>query len=457
VLASVLGDELLVFHWDDEWDDETAALASELGQLQGSRPVSVLSISSDMAETFSQRALRPNVIGCVLLLSHRAIASPALSSVVKVSRLSLARRHDFRLFVCLRQMSMDEFRGHAEAVQSLKDLLDTVNLPQQSGPEAWSQVRRSVEDYIDSIPEIRNRMRFERLRDLGSVLVQLSNLLMLAAYTIGFGLLAFDREATLSGQWTRWILFIGGIVAFWSVIVFFSLWSRTRIGLFFRVGLASFPLYLSSSIPTTVLQENWVYVLTGLLTGLILDTLRRQWAAHARRNTRLRPELDAKASPPVGSVSWAVWTTAPLFSSESRVFLSYSRASAWGGDVARSLHHHLKALGIPSFLDVEGIAAGTSRREKLEEALGQATVFISIQDDVTALRLWPSAELEVAARSQAYRGLPAIIVIRHGDLTPANVPSRLLKVIFPQGEFDPSFLRVIDATPETPLYLAHEG
>ena len=144
-----------------------------------------------------------------------------------------------------------------------------------------------------------------------------------------------------------------------------------------------------------------------------------------------------------GQWNWKMLTTAPVLGAEPNVFISYARGSSWGRATATELHASLKDLGIPSFLDVEGIIAGTSWRHKLQEAVAKATIFISVQDTLTASRYWPSAELNAAIQSQIYCGAPTIIVLHDHTLDEKTSSGLLAELLARAEETDPAFFRTI--------------
>jgi hypothetical protein len=225
--------------------------------------------------------------------------------------------------------------------------------------------------------------------------------------------------------------------------------------------MAVFPLYAVSIIPSSRLVANWSFLAAGVGVGILIDISRRMWAQTRRERIPISMPKEGEIDRKRGTVSgwrWHMLTTAPVLSSEPNVFISYSRASPWGAATAAALHAAIKAADIPCFLDVEGIAEGTSWSHKLQRVIGKASVFISVQDALTASRYWPCAELYAAIQSQEYCGLPSIIILRDATLaneTRTTVQVSLLDTLLSQkGVVDPTLLRIIDAKLDTPKHLA---
>ncbi len=391
------------------------------------------------------------ICGCVLVVSDLALKQPSFSEVVRACMLLMSRRADFRLFVHLHGLSYSELHSHATT--AVQDLMDTVHFPPI--PDRLDELERAIHAYLLNLPQIRDRMRFLRLKAAGCGLLRLFDLAQAGLMFWGIAYLAIhyqDGEA-LRSAWLPWILAGLGEMLFYSVLCLLSLGTPVGAGGSLRWGVILASPWFLRWIPMATLLHSWRYIAGGFGLGFLMDTVRRYLAQEKRR--RVAVELTGAEFTP-GQCRYHA-SAVPALGLAPRVLISYARSSEWGSRTAFEIQSELTSCRIPSFVDV-GMIVGTSWRHKLMDELAAATVFVSVQDEITAPRYWPAAELEAALRGQENCGTPLVIVVRHPEMAvrelPAGTPGIVESVVHPRQTVDGSLLRVIDFTEDMPRQLA---
>lgn len=424
-------------------------------------PAEIIVVSPSIVPNAIGEMSNPAVVACVFVVSSEAFADPTFGLSLQACAKELSSRKEFRLFVHLSGINRQQLIEIAHSVLTAADLLDSVHIGESSEQEHAYNLVRSVERHLQQLPEILDYLKYEHWKQTAVSLLPLSSFAFMIALALGWWRLALHTQETLESDVFPWILATIGATIYSSLLAVCSFGSTLRTGSFFRWGMALFPLWIINSIPSSKLVANWPFLIAGFGIGILLDSSRRIWAQFQREHIPVSPPKEGEVDKrPVvaGRRLWQMLTTAPVLGAEPSVFISYSRASVWGTSTASALHEALKTVGTTSFLDAEGIAEGTSWRHKLQQAIGKATIFVSVQDSLTTTRHWPSAELNVAIQSQRYCGIPSIIILRDvtlADGAPAETQASLLYTLLSQkGEIDPILLRIIDFKPDTPRHLA---
>jgi hypothetical protein len=405
-------------------------------------------------ESLSSRA----VVACVFVVSPRAFADSSFGQSLQECVKVLSVRREFRLFVHLSGISRQQLMDLAQSVPAAADLLDSANIGESSEQDQAYTLVRNIEMHLRQLPEILNYLGYDRWKRVAVGLTALLNVAFMVVLALGWWRLAVHPQETLEGPHLGWILATIGAVFYSSFLVVCSFGSTLRTGTLLRWVMAFFPLWIISSIPSSKILANWPFLVAGFGVGILLDASRRMWAQSRREQIPISPPIEDRALSVAVGRYWQMLTTAPVLGTEPNVFISYSRSSPWGSSTASALHENLKRSGTSSFLDVENIAEGTSWRHKIQQAIGRATVFISVQDSITARRYWPRAELNAALQSQRYCGLPTIIILRDATLVngtrEGDQTSPLDALLSQKGEVDPTLLRIIDFKSDTPNHLA---
>jgi hypothetical protein len=446
--------KILLFAWDRHRLDEIG-FSYALHHL----PAALVVVSPSKVPAAIQQMARPAVIACLFVVSREAFTDSTFPESVRACLNQLSARKEFRLFVHLDGITKHDLLAFANSIPAAADLLDSVHIGESSEEEEYEQLVEHIEKHLQQLPEILDYLKYETWKHMAVGLSPLLNIAFLV--TIGYGCwrLAVHREETLESIWLPWILATIGACCYLSFLAVCSFGSTLRSGNVFRWGMAIFPLWIINFIPSSKLLANWQFLLAGFGAGILLDSSRRMWAMMRRMKIPIVPSQETSASQKVthsGGRQWQMLTTAPVLEVEPRVFISYSRASQWGSATAASLHTAIKAAGVASWLDADGIAEGISWRHKLQEAIGKSNVFIAVQDSLTASRHWPCAELNAAMQSQAYCGLPSVIIVRDSTLMKhtENKSDLLDGLLYQEGEVDPTLLRIIDFKPDTIRNLA---
>jgi hypothetical protein len=439
------------------WNQHNARLISMLQNL----PANIISISPTTAPSIIGQMSNPEVVACVFVLSPDAFMDPLFEQALLACRKELSYRKEFRLFVHLSDISRQQLIEMAHSNPTAADLLDSVHIGESSSQDQTTNLIQSVEQYLRQLPVIQDYLKYEQWKRISIGVVPLLSLAFLVFLGVGWIQLAMHTQETLESDLLPWILVTIGATFYSSFLAVFSFGSTLQTGSFLRWGMALFPLWIISSIPSSKLVDNWLFLIAGFCVGFLMDLSRRMWAQFQREQIPVTPPEDDGSESGKGIVGkwrFQMLTTTPVLSADPSVFISYSRASLWGSSTASALHKALKSNGIPCFLDAENIAEGTSWRHKIQQAIGKASVIVSVQDSITAPRHWPSAELNAAIRSQKYCGLPSIIILRDATLASgtcsSNQVSLLDTLLTQRGEVDPTLLRIIDFKPDTPTRLA---
>jgi hypothetical protein len=400
------------------------------------------------------------VVACVLVVSREALEASTFPRVSQACSGELSKRKEFRLFVHLSGISRQDLMSAADSKPAAADLLDSVHIGESSEQERFDNLLESIENHLCLLPEILDYLKYERWKRLAAGFGSLLNFGFIAALVVASWRLATNTEATVKSSQFPWIMAMAGALMYLSFLSVCSLGSNLRGGTLLRWGMALSPLWVVWLVHSSKLDMHWRFVIVGFAAGFFLDACRRGWSMMQREQIPISPSRDSiqDTAALAGKWRWRMLATAPVLGSSCRVFISYSRASSWGSSTAASLHAALKAAGVSSFLDAEEIAEGTSWRHKLQEAIGKATVFVSVQDQLTAARYWPSAELHAAIQSQAYCSLPSIVVLcdptAREQVQTKSQTTTLDALLAQKSQVEPSLLRFIEFKADTPRHFA---
>ncbi|HCN78711.1 MAG TPA: hypothetical protein DIT13_16140 [Verrucomicrobiales bacterium] len=172
----------------------------------------------------------------------------------------------------------------------------------------------------------------------------------------------------------------------------------------------------------------------GFVSGLILESWRRQ------RPVSLSPTRLLTRNVLTRLRKWQWWTIqglppspwrCPLFAPLDRaIFISYSRASEWGGNLAHTLYERLREAGGEVYLDTLSLEAGGNWRRHLLRAINRSRVFISLVDSITVQREWTNSETEAALYAWFQRCAPQIVLVLKPDSPLPSVGSGIMKPAF---------------------------
>ena len=422
--------------------DHAARIGCELRAVlaEQAQVIELSTVDLDQASFDSRRF----TCGAVITLQNAALCHMAYVEFLQTCIDQVCQRDDFRVYLLLEDVSDEQIRQSQStsddpAERVLARLMDTV---QWSSDSTVVSIAQQVHAQVKTLEETRRQSQWRRVRlstaAIASHVATVIQLLCLApSLFLVFWLPVWDTHATLreyAGH-EREVAVICGIVA--VPLLMLLLFSYTRYGPFLvrmyeqRLGI----LYagVGSVIGAPVMGVpvrlhaplSWIAV--GLVSGFLLDASRRHGYAvrrqrHdislqtiARRHGRLGVRLRRQAMP-----TWIDPLRAPLLPlAFPHVFISYTRASQWGEQLAGDLSRRLAAAGAGVFSD-HAIPEGTSWRRALNQNLGRASVLIALVDAATVVREWPAAEMEAALLGEAMAGSPRLVIIRAPGFPPPD-------------------------------------
>ncbi len=376
---------------------------------------------------------------------------------------------DFRLLVHLKDISEAVFVELATRDALVGELRDKV---QMHRPDDLDSLEKDLRTHLLRLEMTRDATRWRRMRRLGirfvggvsTVLLWLSILVWLgvSAVALVLGKASVIAELIPLASSRDWIGILGGVPLVWAMLIPLAIlihgWKRgvpvvvptpsqTR-WLVFGLAVANASMWLPLEIhcPTTT-------IVLGAILGLLLETSRRGKVRVARSHLLVvggeiaaMPSLPSSFLQP-GSADPRQW---PLFASRSKVFISYSRTSAWGSQSADMLHERLKATVGDSFLDRRSIPSGASWRHQLDEQIGESAVFVALCDEHSVRRPWVAAELGAALAGRHASGVPEVILLRSPSLTQLAQSLPVFRDVFhgTDGEVEgaPQVISVRDAS-----------
>lgn len=384
---------------------------------------------------------------------------------------NVAAKEDFRLFLCLDDMTTEEIQARAELPHEspgnrlLADLVDTVQIPQ---PPTAEQLRYLLRSYLWDFDSIRAIALWRRLYLWIRVFIgrvacytQVGCSLMLGAAVTAAFFSSSKFITSLTSLFPMSILekvivvvFAGSdfvaarvtavnpaIVAVIAGIVLFTLLTIPLFFLFQGVIAANSLLKKDKRLvwllvlfallgPATVGLPQRVgagnaWIMLGIVAGILIDIARRSGHQSQRSGVSLEKAMIAAE---VHGLSARITElaegrpvdplTCPLFPANApKVFISYTRSSDWSRKHALALHKELHRIGCESFLDRESIGEGSSWRRELNRRIADANVFISVLDEKAVARKWVAAEMITALVGKRFTGLPDVIVLVKPGLT----------------------------------------
>jgi hypothetical protein len=168
-------------------------------------------------------------------------------------------------------------------------------------------------------------------------------------------------------------------------------------------------------------------LLLGLLTGFSLVTI-----ARSARRAKLREYSFEKLQESLSNRELLDQLYSFIYKSQAepgtpfiqpatkRVFISYSRSSAWSTAVANKIASKLQQLGAYTFLDRPSLHPGQPWKLQLGSAIADSNVFISVLDGNATRRQWVAAEFAQAYQSKILKRTPEIFVVHHQDMNFAD-------------------------------------
>jgi len=342
----------------------------------------------------------------------------------------VAKRDDFRLWLTPWRDSPADGLKWTKAEQDLLERLeDTVQCP--FGIEV-EEICVQIAVYADLFEVIVKQSAWRKIQLrasalLGRTALVLQTVCWVSGTALALWLPIWDPHATL-GRFRGWegevavLSGVGGVPLLALLIYAYTRYgpllgnmSQAPRGVFYA-GVASLVGPAILMIPFR-LHAPGVWIVTGVLMGAMLDSIRRMSHRRYRASLTVDPDsvtpLHCRVPPElrVEGTEWPnPWRIPLLPLKEPRIFVSYSRSSVWGNSVAHSLLKPLHSVGADCFFD-NLIAPGENWRRALNRHLSEATVVVAVLDESTMGRKWPASEIEAALRGRQLTGAPEIIII----------------------------------------------
>jgi TIR domain len=374
----------------------------------------------------------PRLRAAVLILERKGLGDAGYRRWIEWAIAQVACREVFRLYVLLDGMTLEEFDRLASpgGDDVLARLRDTVQVTTAEQVEA---LRAHLLGYLERLDDLRDRALLRRLGQLATgvlgVLASAAQLACMAGiFAAGAALLSGPTPGLASRVADAKVavaLMLGLIGVPLALVLVFLVMNpeassdRKKPKLFSFLGLIVIVTALTSFGVYRALRPPWDWVVLGAVAGLFVDGARRR-ARRARRTlypvdcTRVaRPGQGLPKLVRSGIRAGAINPLhAPLISSDvPRVFLSYTRSSTWGRELARSLHRELTSAGTVVYFDRDGIDEGSPWRHWMNEGVGRCNVFLALVDPISATREWTAAELEAGLVGRALTGEPEVVIL----------------------------------------------
>ena len=393
-------------------------------------------------------------IAVILVIEKAWLAKPVFLNLVETLLSKISSREDFRLYVLLADLSMQEFNTFAGKPKAdvLADLVDTVQLSQF----------KDIYEVLDQLKDYKKRRRNIRLGMTGKrISIAAANIAIFFSWIIESICLAFIILYALSHllkfnlpfaeTFRPLFAFSAGLIVFpISLYIIYILSNLAKEGknFIFMVigwGLIIEGIYIVKDTPGLV----QLYILS-ILFGIVLEFFRR--TSYADR--RLLTKIDVnQATPPNQKLPAIVHNaiegintnpfSCPIFTDQRPIlFLSYTRRSEWGKKLAQKLNREFQTLQSENFLDVADIQTGSNWRQALNNGFGKTNAFISLIDEFSPIRNWPAAEIECALKTESKYSIPRIIILKKKGVDVAKIQN-----------IYPVFQEIFNLSPEavTPL------
>jgi len=395
-----------------------------------------------------------NNIAVVLIIDKDWLAEQDFLTLVSILLRKISSREDFRFYVFLADLSLQEFNQITESPKAdiLGDLVDTVQLSQFNDA---NQVIEQLKEYKKQHRNIRLGMLGKKIRIAAANITIFSGtiiqLICLAAAALFISLYFLKWNLTFLETLGSPFSLAAGIIVFPIILYIIYIISNLAeagkylFNMFIGLGLIVLGIWVVKDIA----GATPIYIIS-IFFGIVLEYFRR--ASYNDRRLLTRIDINNVTHPhqelPISvrnTINGA--NTNPFscpFSTDQRpiLFLSYTRRSEWGKKLALKLNNKFRLLQSESFLDVADIPTGSNWRQTLNSGFGKANVFISLIDEFSLERSWPAAELECALRVEGKYAIPRIIVLKKQDLDIGKAAGIL-----------PVFSEVLSLSPEaiTPL------
>lgn len=477
---------ILVASYGEALNDVVMSHLSQLGQAFG-RPVAVARVAFGSEDPAKCRlpAMEPDQHLCaaVLVIERAALLNPAFLELAGYCIRSVASTPDFRFFVCLEGMTVKDLWDFPSSLSPsqkqqspqldnlIESLFATTQVAQwsscdpvtgQPSPEARTQslqrLARELVSFIRAVERLaplalwrRECRRFARLiGKLAFAVLCIACLHVMASFVAG--ILQIRLHAWLEPWVPALSIFAYGTLVFPLNAPLLHLLLRgsratTRMSRDQRFMSTVFlPGVLLLTCGGWLLKQSpglepWLY--PGLLSGLLLDVMRRNGFQASRHRMKLSAD-NPDDIPTLIDPKWAnpELTVRPLNRHPSlrcrilpilngKVFISYSQRSEPVAHFAAALYHDLRGAGVSAFLDRASIPTGANWLRELDEHLARCDAFVCILDEHAVQSRWVAAELLAALQSRHLASTPEILLLIAPTLTRSHPMLPVFQSIVP--------------------------
>ncbi len=336
----------------------------------------------------------------------------------------------FRLFVLLRDITIEELRDKASTDSIIADLFDTTQIAESL---TLTQFHDTLLEYISNYEFQISTTRWNSLRNVlaRSIGNTAKNSIIVCTLLSIVGCLhSFNPEIIEAMPESVSSIFSAayGIALFplmTPILFFITRWINPFIvDLQQRKGNIRLILFCSvvlsfGSIMTIQSSHGLPWFYLSIILGVLLEMVRRSGIQAERIALRLSTHgvYDSSLAQNeayhkhIQKNSMQLVQCPLLPCSTPKVFLSYTRSSLSGTILSKMLYNQMIKFGAAPFLDRASIPMGANWRATLDSHIGQADAFISILDKDSVKREWVAAELQAAITSRQKTGVPEIIAL----------------------------------------------
>jgi tetratricopeptide (TPR) repeat protein len=452
-----------------------------VGKIRRKLIISRAAFGSSSPEKTVLKPLEPNEKLCaaVVIIEKVALKDETFRYWLNWCIEYVAAKEDFRLFVCLHDMSIDEFeklsREGDSILASLKDTVQVLELP---SPD---HLAISLKGYLDKLDSIRSEAFWRKIRIRSAIILgsMSSKVQFFCGAFLGIAALSafVFKKGSVPNRFADtnelFIAVVAGSVLFPLLVTPLFLLFQGRGAMSSLIGknprIRHWLILFAFLGPATIGLPQHVgapvsYIMLGVVVGILLDITRRNGLQAKRDNISLEKALKvSKISSLPDEIIKLVREgdidpiRRPLFPAIAlKVFISYTRSSDWSKHYAAEIHKTLLKIGVCSFLDRENIGEGSSWRNQLNRSISDANVFITVIDQKSVNREWVASEIITALEGKRLAKIPEVIALIEPKLPEAKIDSMLpiFKTILheydkPAQEGKPRIIAIQDRTIQT--------
>ncbi len=414
-------------------NDALMAHVSAIGDAFG-RPVTVSRVAFGAPDPEQRRLPQANpdqhLCATVLILEKAGMHDPLFQELADAGMQRVLADPGFRLLVYLHDLTMQELRDLSDSEPFVARLFDTTQIAESPSLE---QLRHALVPFIRRVERLEGEAAWRSVRlALAALFGRMATVPLLAAALfacLGFPAWLLKSPLTWLGPHGPTLASLAlGMLAFplQAPLIFLllrgmrttALAPRDNVILMRWVGIGAVIMMGGTHLQQALRGPvSWVWL--GLAFGVLLDAIRRAGHQARRQAISLESQLKRATDQGLQEPESTVLRGDPLnpFScpliplSAARVFISYTRSSSKGIQLATALHRGLEKAGAMPFLDRASIPAGANWRKTLNRHIGECEAFICILDEKSVQREWVAAELLATLEARRLTGTPDIVIV----------------------------------------------